>query len=201
MNRLHRPAYNLCVFCGSNPGSRPEYADAARALGRALATSGTGLVYGGGSVGLMGIVADACLEAGGHVEGVLPEGLVANEVGHYGLHRLHRVESMHARKALMAQLSDGFIALPGGFGTLEELFEVVTWAQIGIHNKPVGLLNVAGYYDGLLAFIDHAVREGFIPEAHRRQVISEAGVEPLLTALSQFTAPPPQKKWLELEET
>jgi len=152
----------ICVFAGSSPGGRPGYRTAAEALGRTLATRGVGLVYGGARVGLMGTLADAVLAGGGQVIGVIPEALVAKEVAHNGLTELRVVFSMHERKAAMADLSDGFIAIPGGWGTLEELFEVLTWGQLGLHQKPCGLLNVENYFDGLLSFTDHMVNEGFV---------------------------------------
>ena len=155
----------LCVFCGSSMGARPAYAEMAQALGRELAARQIGLVYGGASRGLMGVVADAALAAGGEVLGVLPRGLFAREVAHSGLTHLYEVESMHERKALMSELADGFIALPGGYGTLDELFEIVTWAQIGIHTKPIGLLDVDEYFVPLLSFVERAAAEGFIPSA------------------------------------
>ncbi len=154
---------HICVFAGSSSGARPEYAEAARALGQELVRRDLGLVYGGSSAGLMGVIADAVLEVGGEALGVLPRGLFKREIAHTGLTRLYEVESMHARKALMAELSDGFIALPGGYGTCDELFEIITWAQIGIHDKPIGLLDVGDYFHSLLAFIGEAVTEGFIP--------------------------------------
>lgn len=159
---MQRPELNLCVFCGSRPGNHPAYTLAGRALGQSLAKEGIGLVYGGGSTGIMGVVADACLQAGGWVDGVIPSGLFAQEVAHTGLSQLYEVESMHARKALMASLSDGFIALPGGFGTLDELFEILTWAQLGIHHKPVAMLNVQHYYDSLLVFLKQVEHEGYL---------------------------------------
>jgi uncharacterized protein (TIGR00730 family) len=160
----------ICIFCGSRPGRRPDYRAAAETLGRKLAERGLGLVYGGGNIGLMGITADACLAAGGQVIGIIPDALVGREVAgreveHSGLSRLEVVDSMHTRKARMAELADGFIALPGGFGTFEELFEILTWAQLGFHGKPIGLLDVAGYYAPLLALCDQAVTEAFY---HRR---------------------------------
>src|ERR1051325_8659898 len=160
----------LCVFTGSSSGARAAYAEAARELGTLLARRGIGLVYGGARVGLMGAVADAVLAAGGEAIGVIPQALVAKEVAHTGLTALHVVESMHARKAMMSDLSDGFIALPGGWGTLEELFEVLTWAQLGLHRKPTGLLNVDGYFDGLLAFLTHTVAEAFV-RTDRKSVV------------------------------
>lgn len=166
----------VCVFCGSSMGTRADYAEAAAGLGRLLASRGLGLVYGGGNVGLMGIMADAALAAGGEVVGVIPEALLKLEVGHLDLAQLHVVGSMHERKALMAELSDGFVALPGGMGTLEELAEVLTWAQLGLHARPVGLLDVGGYYRPLIAFFDQAVAAGFLRPAHR--AILQVAVEP-----------------------
>jgi uncharacterized protein (TIGR00730 family) len=187
----------VCVFCGSSDGARPEYRAAATALGETLAARGVGLVYGGAHVGLMGRVADACRAAGGEVTGVIPEGLIDAEVAHTGLDDLRIVESMHERKALMADLSDGFVALPGGFGTFEEFCEVVTWSQLGLHPvpKPCGLLDVAGYYAPLVALFDRGVDEGFIRPVHRGLVL--AGDEPaaLLDALATWTPPPVTRKW------
>jgi hypothetical protein len=166
------------VYCGSNAGARPEYRDAAAALGRLLAERGISLVYGGGNIGLMGVLARAALEAGGEVIGVIPRAFVEKEAAHLGVSDLRIVASMHERKALMADLSDAFVALPGGLGTLEELFETWTWAQLELHAKPCGLLNVAGFYDPLVAFLDHAVRERFLKPPHRSLLIveSDAGV-------------------------
>ena len=158
---------SVCVFCGSSKGVRAEYADSARRLGRALAERGLELVYGAGDIGLMGVLADAALEAGGRVVGVIPRALVARELAHRGLTELHVVETMHQRKALMADRSDAFVALPGGYGTLDELFEILTWAQLGIHTRPVGLVNVGGYFSPLLAWLDLGVREGFLRPQHR----------------------------------
>ena len=163
----------LCVFCGSSPGNKPEYLAAAQQLGTALAKAGIGLVYGGAQVGLMGAVADAALAAGGDVIGVIPRHLVERELAHEGLTTLHEVGSMHERKAMMADLSDGFIALPGGVGTFEELFEVWTWGQLGHHQKPCALFNAAGYYDQLIAFLDHALTEGFMRQPYRDMLIVE----------------------------
>lgn len=157
----------LCVFCGSSRGQRPAYAEAARRLGLALAGRGLDLVYGGGHIGLMGVVADAVLEAGGKVYGVIPRSMVERELAHRGLTELHVVETMHRRKALMADLADAFAALPGGFGTADELFEILTWAQLGLHPKPVGLLDVEGFFGPLLAWLDRAVADGFLRPAHR----------------------------------
>jgi uncharacterized protein (TIGR00730 family) len=185
----------ICVFCGSSPGVRPEYADAAQAMGRALAGQGMGLVYGGGRVGLMGIVADAVMQAGGEAVGVIPEALMRREVGHQALTELHVVGSMHERKALMADLSDGFVAMPGGYGTFEEFCEVITWSQLGIHPKPCALLNVAGYYDALLAMFDHGVAEGFIRPQHRAMVLTEADPDRLIEQMRSFV-PPDAEKWI-----
>lgn len=173
----------VCVYCGSSPGARPEYLDAATELGRLLACEGMRLVYGGACVGVMGRVADAVLEGGGQVIGVIPQGLMERDLAHQGLTQLHVVATMHERKAMMAELSDAFIALPGGIGTFEELFEILTWAQLGIHHKPCGLLNVAGYYDQLLAFLDHSVREGFLASEHRSLLQVDHGPKALLRRL------------------
>jgi uncharacterized protein (TIGR00730 family) len=170
----------ICVFCGSSFGTRPEYAESARQIGRLIAESGLELVYGGGNVGLMGLVADAALAAGGKVIGVIPEALMRWEVGHLDLTELRVVASMHERKATMAELSDGFIALAGGIGTMEELFEVWTWGQLGLHAKPLGFLDVAGYYAHLHAFLDHMTAEGFLKPRHR-QLGRMAGYEPPAT--------------------
>lgn len=185
----------ICVFCGSATGARPEYADAARRVGRELAARGLELVYGAGDVGLMGILADAALEAGGRVAGVIPNALVAREVAHRGLTELHVVETMHQRKALMADKSDAFLALPGGFGTADELFEILTWAQLGIHRKPVGLLDVAGYFGPLLAWLDLGVREGFLKAKHR--ALLHVGGEPgeLLDRLAAMPESATGEKW------
>jgi uncharacterized protein (TIGR00730 family) len=166
----------ICVFCGSSPGHDPRYLEAARTMGHTLARRGLGLVYGGGSVGLMGAVADAALAAGGEVIGVIPQVLQIRELAHRSLTTLHVVGSMHERKALMAELSDGFVALPGGMGTLEELSEVLTWAQLGLHARPIGLLDVAGYYQPLADFFDRAVGAGFLRPAHRALLL--VGHEP-----------------------
>ena len=181
--------HTVCVFSGSSPGARPEYAGSARMLGEELADRGIRLVYGGASVGLMAEVADAALARGGTVVGVIPRNLVEREVAHSGLSDLHVTDSMHERKALMADLSSGFVALPGGYGTLEEFAEVLTWSQLGLQHKPCGLLNVAGFYTPLLTFLDHAVDEQFIRAESRDLVL--AGVEPagLLDALAAWTPP------------
>jgi hypothetical protein len=187
---------NLCVFCGSSTGNQPIYAESARMLARSLASRGMGVVYGGGSVGIMGALADAALEVGVRVVGVIPRHLDELEVGHHGITELHVVESMHERKALMAELSDGFLALPGGVGTLEELFEVYTWGQLGLHPKPVALLDVDGYYRPLTTFLDHAVTEGFIRPEHRAFLLTGAEIDPLLDAMAAWR-PPRVPKWLE----
>ncbi|MBI4516023.1 MAG: TIGR00730 family Rossman fold protein [Deltaproteobacteria bacterium] len=187
----------LCVFCGSSPGARPAYAGAAVELSACLVRRGIELVYGGGNVGLMGILADAMLARGGHVIGVIPESLRALEVAHVGLPDLRVVESMHGRKALMADLADGFIALPGGLGTLEELFEVATWRQLGLHDKPLGLLNVGGYFDPLIALLDHAVSERFLRPEHRQLLLVAPEPAGLIEAFLAFKPPAPEKKWID----
>ncbi len=179
----------LCVFSGSSSGRLPSYTAAAEGLGSAFAARGIGLVYGGASVGLMGSLADAVLAGGGEVIGVMPRALHEREIGHAGLDDLRVVGSMHERKALMAELSDGFIALPGGAGTLEELFEVWTWAQLGHHRKPCALYNVDGYYDGLAAFLDHIVDERFLKPVHRDMLIVERELDALLAAIDDYDAP------------
>jgi uncharacterized protein (TIGR00730 family) len=191
----------LCVFCGSSPGARPAYGDAAEELGRLLVEEGIGLVYGGGKVGLMGKLADAVLAEGGEAIGVLPEALVAKEIGHPGLADLRVVGSMHERKALMADLSDAFVALPGGLGTVEELFEVYTWAQLGLHRKPCALLDVEGYYEGIASFLSHAVEERFLREDHRAMLIVERGPRALLDRLRRFEPAAIVPKWIGREET
>ena len=163
----------ICVFTGSRHGASPEYAAAAKHLGEELVTRSYGLVYGGGNVGLMNVIADTVLELAGEAVGVIPDSLVSREVAHLGLTELRVVGSMHERKALMAELSDGFIALPGGIGTMEEFFEVLSWAQLGVHEKPCGLLNVSGYYDSLIRFLDHAVRDDFVKPKHRALMLVE----------------------------
>jgi uncharacterized protein (TIGR00730 family) len=172
----------VCVYCGSSFGSDPVYLEATKDLARTLAQSGIRVVYGGAQVGLMGVLADATLEAGGEVVGVIPQLLVDREIAHTGLTELHVVSSMHERKALMAELSDGFVALPGGIGTLEELIEVYTWRFLGIHAKPLGVINTAGYYDGLSAFLDHSVSQGFLRAEHRTRLVVAADTEALLEA-------------------
>ncbi len=178
----------ICVYCGSSSGIAPIHRQIAAEVGALLAARGIGLVYGGGNVGLMGAVADGALRAGGEVTGVIPSALMERELGHAGVTKLHVVASMHERKQLMADLSDGFIALPGGIGTLEELFETLTWLQLGFHSKPVGLLNVAGFYDHLLGFLRHATASGFMREAHLASLLIETNAESLLAAMSNFRA-------------
>lgn len=195
-----REVKRICIFCGSNRGSQPAYAEAAENMGRLVARRGLELVYGGGCVGLMGIIADAALREGGHVIGVIPEALKIKEVVHEGLPDLRVVKSMHERKALMAEISDAFVALPGGFGTYEEFCEVLTWAQLGLHRKPFGLLNVAGFYDSLIGLFDHAVKEQFLRSEHRELVIVEHDPEKLLERLEQFRFPEVQK-WIRRSET
>jgi uncharacterized protein (TIGR00730 family) len=189
----------VCVFCGSSPGVRPEYRRAAEELGALLAGRGIGLVYGGAKVGIMGAVADAVLAGGGEAIGVIPTALVSKEVAHQGLTQLHVVHTMHERKALMADLSDGFVALPGGFGTFEEFCEVLTWSQLGFHPKPCGLLNVASYYAPLLALFDHGVSEGFIRPQHRALVLTETDPATLLERMDAFV-PPSGDKWIGRDE-
>ena len=191
----------VCVFCGSNVGGREVYAAAARRLGAALARAGIGLVYGGGSVGLMGLLADAMLAGGGEVIGVIPRALATREIAHHGLADLRIVESMHERKALMTELADAFVALPGGLGTLEELLEVVTWAQLGLHAKPIAVLNVAGYFDGLLALLEHAIAERFVHPGHRALVLAAPDVDALLEALRTARPAGAPRKWLTLAES
>jgi uncharacterized protein (TIGR00730 family) len=188
----------ICVFCGSSQGIRPEYRDAAEELAGELVRRKIGLVYGGGNVGLMGILADAVLRAGGEAQGVIPEHLMAREVGHKGLTKLHVVRSMHERKALMADLSDAFVALPGGFGTLEEFCEVVTWTQLGLHAKPCGILNTLGYYSPLLAMLDHAVEERFLKPENRALVLAGESPAGLLQILEEWR-PIHVVKWLSPE--
>ena len=191
---------SLCVFCGSQTGNRPEYLAAAAETGRALARRGLGVVFGGGRVGLMGALADAALGEGGAVVGVIPRALMDREVAHEGLTDLHVVATMHERKALMARLSDGFLALPGGLGTLEELFEVWTWAQLGLHTKPVGLLNVAGYFTRLTLFLDHAVAERFVWPSQRAMLHVESNVGTLIDRMEAYRSEAVQK-WIDEEAT
>ncbi|MDK2125998.1 LOG family protein [Parachitinimonas caeni] len=179
----------VCVFCGSRDGAKPEYVAAARALGAELARRDLALVYGGGKVGLMGVIADAVLEAGGKVYGVMTEFLVAREVAHYGLTELQVVKTMHERKALMAEMADGFIAMPGGFGTFDELFEIITWAQLGVHSKPIALLNTSGYFNPLLQMVDHAIAEDFVRPEQTGLLLRSDEISPLLDAMTNHQAP------------
>jgi len=190
----------VCVFCGSSPGANPQYAAMTTQLGGILARRGLTLVYGGGNVGLMGTLADAVMKDGGHVIGVIPQALVDREVAHAGLPDLRIVASMHERKALMADLADAFVALPGGIGTLEEFCEILTWAQLGLHQKPCGLINVAGYFDHLMAFLDHSVSERFLRAEHRGMVLVEADPEKLLDQLDAYR-PPQLEKWIDRSST
>jgi uncharacterized protein (TIGR00730 family) len=191
MSELRR----VCVYCGSRAGTREAYANAARELGTLLGERGIGVVYGGGQVGLMGILADAALAAGGEVIGVIPHALAAREVDHPGVTILHKVETMHERKAMMADLADAFITMPGGIGTLEELTEIWSWAYLGIHHKPVGLLNVAGYYDPLLAFMDGALEDGFVQPVHRDLLQVAASPPELLDKIAAYE-PPELMRWV-----
>jgi uncharacterized protein (TIGR00730 family) len=194
------PLRRLCVYAGSNTGSRPDYAEAAAALARTMAGRGIGLVYGGGKVGLMGVLADTILAEGGEAIGVIPQALLDREVGHSGLTELRVVASMHERKALMAELSDGFVAVPGGIGTLEELIEVFTWSQLGIHDKPCGVLDAVGFYGALSGFLDHMVDEGFLRAAHRATMLSASEPRTLLDRLEAWE-PVRVAKWLNLERS
>jgi len=189
----------VCVYAGSNPGHDPVYAQAARGLATVLAERGIGVVYGGGKVGLMGVIADTALAAGGEVIGVMPQALIDREIGHRGLTELKVVGSMHERKALMAELADAFVAVPGGIGTLEELIEVYTWSQLGIHDKACGVLNVDGYYDGLVTWLDDAVAAGFLRPQHRAVLSVAEDPAELLDRLAAFE-PPRVGKWLELDD-
>ena len=186
----------ICVYCGSNRGVRPEYAQAAEGLAAALAGRGLELVYGGSSKGIMGVLAETMLELGGKVHGVIPRQLVAKEVAHSGLTRQHVVGSMHERKTMMASLADGFIAMPGGFGTLEELIEIVTWAQLRFHDKPCGMLNVRGYFDHLLGYLDHAEAEGFLRPENRRMLLVDTDAAGLLGQFDRYNAPQVDK-WID----
>jgi len=190
----------VCIFCGSYQGTQPIYMTAAHQMGMGLAQRGLGLVYGGGRVGLMGAVADGAIAGGGNVTGVIPQSLVDRELAHTGLSEIHVVTSMHERKAMMAEIADAFIAMPGGFGTLDELFEIITWAQLGFHRKPIALLNVGGYFDPLLTFIEHMATEGFIKPKDRGAVLVKNEVGDLLDTLLSYE-PPQLEKWIEkLEE-
>ena len=185
----------ICVYCGSSYGKLPAYTDAAKALGKTLTDNGIGLVYGGASVGIMGVVADAVLEGGGEVIGVIPQAIADLEIAHTGLSQLEVVANMHERKAMMAEFSDGFIALPGGLGTMEELFEVWTWAQLGFHHKPCGLMNVAGYYDHLTAFIDHTVDQEYVKAADRETLLVSSEPADLIKQMTNYK-PSVGTKWI-----
>jgi uncharacterized protein (TIGR00730 family) len=198
MQKLRR-IRRLCVFCGSSVGVRPAYTEATLELGRKLAKSRVALVFGGGRVGLMGILADSVLAAGGQAIGVMPRSLVEKEIAHTSLTELRVVESMHQRKAMMADLADAFLLLPGGFGSWEEFFEVLTWLQLGIHRKPCAVLNVAGYYDALLALASHALNEGFLRSAHKEMLIVEENPEELLGRL-ELAEVPSEIKWVDVKE-
>jgi uncharacterized protein (TIGR00730 family) len=187
---------SICLFCGASPGADPSFAEAAKHFGETLAARNIAMIYGGGSVGLMGIAADACLARGGRVVGVIPRLLMEREVGHAGITEMHVVEDMHQRKALMTSLCDGFIALPGGYGTLDELFEALTWLQLNYHVKPVGLLNVSGFFDGLIRFLDHARDARFLRPMHRDALCVETDLDRLIVQLESAN-PPLKDKWLD----
>ena len=189
----------VCVYCGSSPGAQPEYAEAARELGRVLAGEGLGVIYGGSNVGLMGQLADGALEGGGEVIGVIPRMFVNKGIDHWGLTEVRVVNSMHERKAVMAELGDAFIALPGGMGTLEEFFEMLTWAQLGMHRKPCGLLNVCGYYDRLVDFLNHTVAERFIRRDHRSMILVADTPTALLQKFQEYRAPVVEK-WIDRQD-
>ncbi|MFD2523592.1 LOG family protein [Emticicia soli] len=191
---------SILVYCGANYGKNPAYRETAKTLGTRLATDGIKLIYGGGSVGLMGVVADAVLASGGHVVGVIPDFLVKMEVGHKSLSEMHNVESMHERKALMEKLCDGIITLPGGYGSIDELFEILTWAQLGLHKKPIGILNVNGFYDFLLKQLDVMVEEGFLKQESRDLLLVSDNVADLLHKMENFV-PIPHQKWLKRGDT
>jgi uncharacterized protein (TIGR00730 family) len=193
---LTRMSRSICVFCGSNFGNSKRYAETANEVGGSLARRGLRLIYGGGNVGLMGVVADACLAAGGNVVGVIPQSLVDKEIAHKGLTELHVVRSMHERKAMMAGLSDAFVTLPGGLGTFEEFFEMATWTQLGLHRKACGVVNVAGYFDGLLALADRAVLDGFLAPEHRNMLLSHDRPDRLVDLVLAYT-PPILDKWMK----
>jgi uncharacterized protein (TIGR00730 family) len=192
---------NICVFCGSATGESPAYADAAREVGEALARRGIGLVYGGGRVGLMGVLADAVLDAGGRAVGIIPEVLATREIAHNGLSKLHVVSGMHERKALMSTMSSAFLTLPGGIGTFEEFFEILTWGALGIHQKPIGILNVDGYFDPLLALLDHGITEQFIRHESLSPLRVADNVDALIAELLAYIPPKAGPRWIRLEET
>jgi len=190
---------HICVFCGSQRGAHPAYTEAARGVGEALARNGLGLVYGGGSIGLMGVLADAALAAGGRVVGVIPDPLALKEIAHHGLTELHVVSGMHERKAMMARLSAGFLTLPGGVGTFEEFFEILSWAVLGLHSKPMGILNVEHYFDPILNLLDHAVAARFVRPEHLDLLLVSDNPESIATSLLSYVPPAPGPKWLDLE--
>lgn len=190
---------SLCIFCGSNPGKKAAYADGARALGTLMASQNIKLVYGGGNIGLMGIIADTLLEKGGEVIGVIPDFLMKKEVGHKGIQEMRVVKTMHERKYLMSEIADGFVAMPGGFGTLDELAEILTWAQLGLHQKPIGILNIGGYFDGLLSFVDTMVREGYLVEQNSKMILVDEDPEKLLEKMANYTFPDVEK-WLNKDQ-
>ncbi len=196
-----RPAFNICVLCGSRPGSDPAYIQAAEALGVALAERGIGIVYGGSSIGMMGHLADSCLAAEGYIEGVIPEALFLKESAHPRLSQRFVVQSMHARKTMMLDRSNAFIVLPGGLGTLEEAFEIITWAQLGIHAKPLAVWNVAGYYDELFTFLQKSIAHGFVPAAHRKFVAVHSTLDETLNHITQWKTPTTLAKWLDRDQT
>lgn len=196
MNRLNK----ICVYCGSNPGKRSIYTEQAKKLGELLVQKEIELVYGGASVGVMGVIADAVINNGGRATGIIPKDLLRKEVAHQNLSELQVVASMHERKARMADISDGFIALPGGLGTVEELFEMLTWAQLGFHQKPVGILNAGGYFDHLSTFLDHAVAEQFVKREHRKMLMIEEDPATLIDAFEQYESPVVEK-WIDREGT
>lgn len=190
----------ICVYCGANPGARPAYVEGAQALGRTLAERGIGVVYGGGNVGLMGCLADATLAAGGEVIGVIPEALLEKELAHRGLTELHVVASMHERKTMMAELADAFIAMPGGFGTFEELCEALTWTQLGIHEKPCGLFNIEGFYDALISLLERATTDRFLRMEHRAILLEGTTPEAILAKIEAFRMPVAEK-WIDQSES
>ena len=196
MNTTVNTLRSICLFCGSSPGVNPAFKVAAAQLGTMLAHQNIRLIYGGGHVGLMGVAADACLKAGGEVVGIIPKKLMEKEVGHTGLTKMHVVDTMHERKALMTQLSDAFIALPGGYGTLDELFEALTWQQLAYHLLPVGVLNVCGFFDHLVLFLDHARDERLLRDAHRDSLIVDTDLARLIARMQSFV-PPNNDKWLD----
>ncbi len=189
----------ICVYCGSSPGKNPAFSLAASSLARVMCERGIGLVYGGAAVGVMGVLANAVLESGGQAIGVIPRSLAVKEVAHHNLTELHVVASMHERKAMMAELADGFIALPGGWGTLEEIFEILTWAQLGFHEKPCGLLNIEGYYDGLIGFLENAIEQQFVKEVCRPMLMQAHEPVALLDQFAEYRAPK-VRKWVGEDE-